>query len=47
MNKNEFHSMIVGYYFEKEFSDDDRTEDWCGSEECSEFTKKTDISKLT
>lgn len=32
-------SMEVGYYFNKELFNDSRTEDWCGSEECSTFTK--------
>ena len=32
-------AMEVGYYFKEDLYDDDRTEDWCGSEECATFTK--------
>lgn len=33
------HSMDIGHYFNTEFYNDNRTEDWCGSEECATFTK--------
>lgn len=39
MNATFKKSMEVGYYFDKELYDDDRTEDWCGSEECATFTR--------
>ena len=32
-------SMEVGYYFNEEVFNDERTDDWCGSEECSTFTR--------
>ena len=31
-------AMEVGYYFENEVNDK-RTEEWCGSEDCTTFTK--------
>ena len=33
------HSMDIGHYFNTEFYNDNRTEDWCGSEECATFAK--------
>ena len=39
MNETFKKSMEVGYYFDMELYDDDRTEDWCGSEECATFTR--------
>lgn len=39
MNKIFKQSMEVGYYFDAELYDDERTEDWCGSEECATFAK--------
>ena len=38
MNKIFRQSMEVGYYFKNEVNDD-RTDDWYGSEECATFTK--------
>ena len=39
MNNIFKYSMKVGCLFNKELNNDPRTEDWCGSEECSVFTK--------
>ena len=39
MNKVYKQSMEVGYYFKEEVFNDNRTEDWCGSEECATFAK--------
>ena len=40
MNKIFINSMIIGAMFQDKY-DDERTEDWRGSEECSTMTKKT------
>ena len=41
MKKIFINSMTIGAMFEEKYYNDERTEDWCGSEECSTMTKKT------
>lgn len=41
MNRTFINSMEIGAIFYEKYYDDERTDDWCGSEECSTMTKKT------
>ena len=41
MNKTFINSMTIGAMFQNKYFNDKRTEDWCGSEECSTMTKRT------
>lgn len=41
MNAIFIQSMEIGAIFYKQYFDDERVDDWCGSEECATMTKMT------